>query len=101
MMIRLPCGHYEAAPAPTCQTCRMYAANAAFRTAVNRSQGLLTSDRVGINVGLCLHLREPVSAFRRRCLLGHANPDGLGGVKPCCDCGPGKCPDYAADPDGI
>lgn len=47
----------------------------------------------------CLYLGSPVSAFRFNCKKGHANPDGLGGVKLCCDCGPNNCDDYVAEED--
>lgn len=52
-------------------------------------------------IPLCKNLGRPVIALRRLCLLGHSNPDGLGGVKPCCDCGPHNCDDYLEDPDSI
>ncbi len=52
--------------------------------------------------GVCRHLGEllPVGLHRRACGKGRAGPPPAGfppcpGVRPCRDCGPAKCPDYA------
>jgi hypothetical protein len=45
---------------------------------------------------LCVNLGKPLSAYRRECSLGYTNPDGIPGVKTCCDCGTGNCTDYVA-----
>lgn len=96
--VKLPCGHADISPSSVCGVCVKYASDEGFAAAVRRHQRELVTPSPPAP---CKFLREPVSAFRRRCLIGHANPDGLGGVKPCCDCGPGKCGDYRAAPDGI
>jgi hypothetical protein len=66
-------------------------------THFDRAIGRVVQEVKGFPV--CLHLGSPVSAFRRSCIKGHANPDGLGGVKICCDCGPGNCGDYSPEED--
>lgn len=51
--------------------------------------------RPGLTRVLCLHLGAvvPTEEARQR----FACEKGRGNVRPCCDCGPERCPDYEAD----
>lgn len=52
--------------------------------------------KITLTFPVCIHLGKNVSAYRKICLKGYTNPDGVG-VKPCCDCGPGKCNGYVGE----